>query len=95
MTLIGNDYIYRGDFYHESKNEPHVEEQLYERGFAPAHDDPAARQVAVAALVVNGPTWQVKANVLARDLLRAYFVEEGVQGVTRPGVREVARHRKK
>ncbi|KAI6233663.1 CRC domain-containing protein [Aphelenchoides fujianensis] len=28
VTLIGNDYIYRGDFYHESKNEPHVEEQL-------------------------------------------------------------------
>lgn len=24
----GEDYIYRGDFYHESKSEPHVEEQL-------------------------------------------------------------------
>ncbi|GMT06497.1 hypothetical protein PENTCL1PPCAC_28671, partial [Pristionchus entomophagus] len=28
VTLIGEDYIYRGDFYHESKSEPHVEEQL-------------------------------------------------------------------
>uniref|UniRef100_A0AAF5DJ05 CRC domain-containing protein n=1 Tax=Strongyloides stercoralis TaxID=6248 RepID=A0AAF5DJ05_STRER len=28
VTLIGEDYIYRGDFYHESKGEPHVEEQL-------------------------------------------------------------------
>ena len=28
VTLIGEDYIYRGDFYHEGKNEPHVEEQL-------------------------------------------------------------------
>ncbi|VDK83778.1 unnamed protein product [Litomosoides sigmodontis] len=28
LTLIGDDYIYRGDFYHESRNELHVEEQL-------------------------------------------------------------------
>jgi hypothetical protein len=28
VTLIGDDYIYRGDFYHDSKSEPHVEEQL-------------------------------------------------------------------
>ncbi|CAB3398410.1 unnamed protein product [Caenorhabditis bovis] len=28
VTLIGEDYVYRGDFYHESKGEPHVEEQL-------------------------------------------------------------------
>ncbi len=64
-------------------------------GFAPAHRDPAARQVAVAVLVVNGPTWQVKANVLARDVLRAYFAAQGMQGVSRPSTREVARHRKK
>src|SRR5208283_4914434 len=64
-------------------------------GFAPARRDPAARQVAVAALVVNGPSWQVKANVLARDVLRAYFAEQGVQGVSRPSTREVARHHKK
>ncbi|VBB31560.1 unnamed protein product [Acanthocheilonema viteae] len=28
LTLIGEDYIYRGDFYHESRSELHVEEQL-------------------------------------------------------------------
>lgn len=28
LTLIGDDYIYRGDFYHESRSELHVEEQL-------------------------------------------------------------------
>lgn len=28
LTLIGDDYIYRTDFFHESKNEPHVEEQV-------------------------------------------------------------------
>ena len=70
-------------------------------GFAPAHKDATAaggaavRQVAVAALVVNGPSWQVKANVIARDVLRAYFAEQGVQGVTRPSTREIARHHKK
>ena len=40
-------------------------------GFAPAHAEAGAGQVAVAALVVNGPAWEIKANVLARDLLRA------------------------
>ncbi len=64
-------------------------------GFAPAHRDPGSRQVAVAVLVVNGPSWQVKANVLARDVLRAYFVAQGAQGVSRPSTREVARHHKK
>jgi cell division protein FtsI/penicillin-binding protein 2 len=63
-------------------------------GFAPVHPDASARQVAVAVLVVNGPTWQVKANVLARDVLRAYFAEHSVQGVTRPCVRKFARHRR-
>ncbi|MFH4979563.1 hypothetical protein AB6A40_006272 [Gnathostoma spinigerum] len=28
VTLIGDEYTYRADFFHESKNEPHVEEQL-------------------------------------------------------------------
>jgi penicillin-binding protein A len=64
-------------------------------GFAPAHRDPGMRRVAVAVLVVNGPSWQVKANVLARDVLRAYFAEQGVQGVSRPSTREIARHEKK
>jgi cell division protein FtsI/penicillin-binding protein 2 len=64
-------------------------------GFAPSRPEPGMQQVAVAALVVNGPTWQVKANVLARDVLRAYFAREGAQGVSRPGIREIARRHKK
>ena len=57
------------------------------RARAPA---PPARQVAVAALVVNGPEWQVKANVIAREVLRAYFVSQGSEGVTRPSLAAVA-----
>jgi penicillin-binding protein A len=59
-------------------------------GFAPAHPAPPARQVAVAALVVNGPAWQVKANVIAREVLRAYFASQGSEGVTRPSLAAVA-----
>jgi cell division protein FtsI/penicillin-binding protein 2 len=62
-------------------------------GFAPEKPGDG-RQVAVAALVVNGPEWQVKANVLARDVLRAYFAAQGAEGVTRPSVAAVARHSK-
>jgi hypothetical protein len=63
---------------------------------APASDQspdqpPGARQVAVAALVVNGPAWQVKANLVAREMLRAYFASQGIEGVTRPSIAEVAR----
>jgi cell division protein FtsI/penicillin-binding protein 2 len=61
-------------------------------GFAPSRPQPGERQVAVAALVVNGPSWQIKANVLAREVLRAYFAARGVQGVTRPSVKSIARH---
>ena len=38
-------------------------------GFAPVE----APRVAVAALVVNSPTWRIKANEVARQLLQAYF----------------------
>jgi penicillin-binding protein A len=62
-------------------------------GFAPTKANPDERQVAIAALVVNGPIWQVKANVLARELLRAYFASRGAPGVTRPTTRAVARRR--
>jgi peptidoglycan glycosyltransferase len=61
-------------------------------GFAPVHPVPSLRQVAVAVLVVNGPTWQVKANVLARDVLRAYFAMHGAEGATRPSVAAIARY---
>jgi cell division protein FtsI/penicillin-binding protein 2 len=53
-------------------------------GFAPSHRQAGQPQVAVAVLVVNGPTWQVKANVVARELLRAYFARRGLPGVSRP-----------
>ncbi len=62
-------------------------------GFAPMKPLPNVRQVAVAVLVVNGPSWQVKANVLARDVLRAYFAARGAPGVTRPSTTAVARRR--
>lgn len=38
-------------------------------GFAPAEDP----KVAVAAVVVNGPKWKVKAPFLAREALRSFF----------------------
>jgi cell division protein FtsI/penicillin-binding protein 2 len=63
-------------------------------GFAPSHPQAGERQIAIAALVVNGPSWQIKANVLARDVLRAYFAEKGAPGVSRPSTKSpVARHR--
>jgi penicillin-binding protein A len=49
-------------------------------GFAPA-DKP---EVAISALVVNTPSWRVKAPELAREVLRAYFAGKGRKGVTRP-----------
>ena len=42
-------------------------------GYAPAHPKPGEKQVAIAVLVVNGPKWQVKANVVAREVLQAWF----------------------
>jgi peptidoglycan glycosyltransferase len=62
-------------------------------GFAPSKPIEGLPQVAVAVLVVNGPTWQVKANVLARDILRAYFASHDVQGVSRPSISAIARHK--
>ena len=49
-------------------------------GFAPA-DQP---EIAVAALVVNNPTWQIKAPLMARNLLRSYFAKAGRKGVSMP-----------
>ena len=63
-------------------------------GFAPSHpiviadgDAPAnapPRQVAIGVLVVNSPTWSIKANLLAREVLRAYFAQQKVPNVTSP-----------
>ena len=41
-------------------------------------------EVAVSALVVNTPAWQIKAPQLARDSLRAYFAKAGRKGVSAP-----------
>jgi cell division protein FtsI/penicillin-binding protein 2 len=49
-------------------------------GFAPA-DNP---EVAVATLVVNTPTWHIKAPDLARDALRAYFAKQQRPGISAP-----------
>jgi len=49
-------------------------------GFAPVE----APEVAVSALVVNNPSWRIKAPQLARDALRAYFAKKGRKGVTAP-----------
>lgn len=46
------------------------------------------RQVSIGVLVVNNPTWTVKANVLAREVLRAYFAAQKVPNVTTPSLRE-------
>ena len=54
-------------------------------GDAPANAPP--RQVAIGVLVVNNPTWTVKANVLAREVLRAYFASQKVPNVTTPQLR--------
>jgi cell division protein FtsI/penicillin-binding protein 2 len=51
-------------------------------GFAPSHPTPGIHPVAVAVLVVNGPSWRVKANVLAREMLQAYYAEQKVPGVS-------------
>jgi len=64
-------------------------------GYAPSRPQPGVRQVAVAVLVVNGPAWQVKANVIARDVLRAYFAGHEMTGVTRPSINAIARHHKR
>jgi peptidoglycan glycosyltransferase len=42
-------------------------------GFAPAD----APEVAISALVVNTPDWQIKAPQMAREVLRAYFEKKG------------------
>jgi cell division protein FtsI/penicillin-binding protein 2 len=41
--------------------------------FAPTRPGPGERQIAVGVLVVDPPKWKVKANVVARELLEAYF----------------------
>ena len=63
-------------------------------GFAPSRPIPGTKGVSIAVLVVNQPNWQVKANVVARDMLRAYFVTQNAPHVTKPQIQAIARHRR-
>lgn len=49
-------------------------------GFAPAEKP----EIALSALVVNTPNWKIKAPMVARNVLRAYFAKQGRKGVTAP-----------
>jgi cell division protein FtsI/penicillin-binding protein 2 len=60
-------------------------------GFAPSHPEAGQRQVAIAVLVVNGATWTVKANTIARDMLRAFFAGQKAPGVTLPAMKVAVR----
>jgi cell division protein FtsI/penicillin-binding protein 2 len=61
-------------------------------GFAPSKayvpPDGAAvaipKQVSIGVLIVNDATWTIKANVLAREVLRAYFAEQKIPLVSQP-----------
>lgn len=57
-------------------------EQFYTwfAGFAPSR----APEVAISVLVVNTATWRVKANTVAREMLRAYFAQKDTPGVSMP-----------
>ena len=59
-------------------------------GFAPSHPTDGVRQVAIAVLVVNNPAWRVKANVVAREMLQAYFASQKATGVSFPKIERVA-----
>jgi cell division protein FtsI/penicillin-binding protein 2 len=59
-------------------------------GFAPSHPLEGVRPVAIAVLVVNDPAWRVKANVVAREMLQAYFASQRTLGVSYPKIEAVA-----
>src|SRR5262249_35152327 len=55
-------------------------------GFAPSRKP----EVAISVLVANGMKWRVKATNVACDMLRVYFADKGVEGVTDPNDRPPA-----
>jgi cell division protein FtsI/penicillin-binding protein 2 len=65
-------------------------------GFAPSRPLPGSpyKSVSIAVLIINTPNWQVKSNVVARDMLRAYFAAQNAPRVTKPSPSAIARHRK-
>jgi len=48
------------------------------------HEPSQPRKVSFGVLVVNDAKWTIKANVLAREVLRAYFAGQHVPGVSAP-----------
>lgn len=60
-------------------------------GFAPSRPVAGVKPVAFAVLLANGPVWKVKANTVAREVLRTHFAGAGVKGVTAPSPPRVAR----
>ena len=48
------------------------------------HEPAQPRKVSFGVLVVNDAKWTIKANVLAREVLRAYFAGQHVPGVSSP-----------
>jgi cell division protein FtsI/penicillin-binding protein 2 len=59
-------------------------------GFAPSRPMAGVKPVAIAVLVVNRPQWHIKANTVAREVLRAHFAAQKLPGVSRPAVAAVA-----
>lgn len=49
--------------------------------FAPATHTEGVEPIAVAVLAANGPSWNVKANVIAREILRHAFAARHVAGI--------------
>jgi len=49
-------------------------------GFAPSNKP----EIALSVLVANRPKWQVKATTVAADMLRVYFADKGLPGVSNP-----------
>ena len=56
-------------------------------GYAPANKP----EVALSVLVANRPKWRVKATNVAADMLRVYFADKKMPGVTDPRDRAPAR----
>lgn len=55
----------------------------FSHGPSRAEDGPR-KDLAIGVLVVNSPVWTIKANVLAREVLRAAFAQQKEPGVTMP-----------
>jgi peptidoglycan glycosyltransferase len=51
-------------------------------GFAPE----STPEIAVAALVINGPLWRIKSSFVAREALRYYLVERKAKAALKPKV---------